>query len=56
VRVTDQTTQKRTEAINLRLTPEEKRWLSDIAALEERSVSQVLRLALRDYYRAKVGS
>jgi uncharacterized protein (DUF1778 family) len=49
-------TQKRDEVVKVRLNADEKRWLHDIAALEDRSVSQVLRLALRDYYRAKVGS
>jgi uncharacterized protein (DUF1778 family) len=49
-------TRKRDEVVKFRLTSEEKQWLLDIAALEDRSVSQVLRLALRDYYRAKVGS
>jgi predicted transcriptional regulator len=36
--------------VQVRLTEQEKRWLSDIATLEERSVSQVVRRALRDYH------
>ena len=37
--------------VKVRVSETEKRWLGEIAAAQDRTVSQVLRLALRDYYR-----
>lgn len=45
----------RTETVRLRVTTSEREWLEQTAADEERSISSVLRLALRKYMEARDG-
>ena len=49
-------TENRDKVVKVRITATELQWLRDIAALEDRTVSAVLRLALKEFYKARVAS
>ena len=48
--------ENRDKVVKVRITATELQWLRDIAALEDRTVSAVLRLALKEFYKARVAS
>lgn len=48
--------ENRDHVLKVRVNATEHQWLRDIAALEDRSVSSVLRLALKEFYEKRVAS
>ena len=47
--------ENRDHVLKVRINATEHQWLRDIAALEDRSVSAVLRLALKEFYERRTG-
>ena len=45
----------RPRVVRVRVSDQEQAWLDEVAASQDRSVSQVLRLALKMYYRVEIG-
>ena len=48
--------ENRDQVVKVRITATELQWLRDIAALEDWTVSAVLRLALKEFYKARAAS
>jgi len=48
-------TKKRDNVMRVRVSDEEREWLEEIAAREDRSLSNVLRLALKEFYQRRIG-
>ena len=49
-------TENRDQVVKVRITATELQWLRDLAALEDRTVSAVLRLALKEFYNRRVAT
>ncbi len=47
-------TKKRDNVMRVRVSDEEREWLEQIAAREDRSLSNVLRLALKEFYQRRM--
>ena len=47
-------TKKRDNVMRVRVSDEEREWLEEIAAMEDRSLSNVLRLALKEFYQRRM--
>ena len=48
--MTEAATPKRTEIIRVRVTAEEREFLTKLAEISDRSVSSLIRLAIHNYY------